>query len=183
MTIRPLLAILLTAAGTAALAAGELSLAIVPAAAAIKRGDQLRVEATLTNTGTSPVILVLPGDGSFSGWRTPIIRWSYVAHDSPQPYSEQFLGTDRFCGNINALRQSEVFTLLPSASRVLNEWINPVVDLAPGRYRLKMHYINEPSRKISGIPLGAHETGVVDVIRRSTACKVVSNEVSLIVTE
>src|ERR1043166_2217350 len=140
MTIRPLLAILLIATGTAASAAGALSLTVVPAAAVIKRGDQLKVEATLTNNGASPAILVLPGDGSFSGWRTPIIRWSFVAHDAPQPYPEQFLATDRFCGNINALRLSEVFTLIPSASRGLNEWINPVVDLAPGRYRMKMHY-------------------------------------------
>ena len=183
MTIRPLLAIMLFVVSSATSAGNELSLTIVRAETAIKRGDQLKVEATLTNNGASPVVLVLPGDGSLSGWRTPIIHWSFVADDAPQPQPEQFLATDRFCGNINALRQSEVFTLLPSGTRVLNEWINPVVDLAPGPYRMKMHYINEPRRKISGIPLGEHETGAVSRIRRSTACKVVSNEVSLTVSE
>ena len=81
------------------------------------------------------------------------------------------------------MRRSEVFSLQPSASRALSEWIRPVVDVAPGHYRVTMRYINEPRRKIRGIPLGAHETGVVALIRRSTASEVVSNEISLTVTE
>ena len=179
-----LLTMMLSAAAVICRAdSGELALTIAPAEATLKRGEQLKVEATITNSGPSPVTLVLPGDGSQVGWRTPVVTWVFVPEGTLLPHAGSSLDADPICGNINAFKRSEVFTLPPSATRVLNEWINPVVDLPAGRYRLRMRYSNEPARKTGGLPLGAHEAGAEDLIRRSTACMLVSNDVSLTVVE
>ena len=162
---------------------GELALEITPTEATIKRGEQLRVEATIANSGSSPVALVLPGDGSQVGGRTPVVTWLFVPDNAAPPHPPSSLHATSVCGNINPLKRAEVFTLPGSAKRVLNEWISPVVNLPAGRYRLRMQYSNEPARKVSGLPLGEHEAGAEDLIRRSTACRLVSNDVSLTVVE
>jgi len=64
-------------------------------------GDQRpQVTATLVNRGKREVTLVEPGDGSDCGWRTPLVEWSRRRRDNGGR-----------CGNINALKEEEVFTL------------------------------------------------------------------------
>ncbi len=111
------------------------------------------------------------------------MTWLFVPDDAVQPHPPASLHATSLCGNINPLKRAEVFTLASSAKQVLNEWINPVIDLPAGRYRLRMQYSNEPARKVSGLPLGEHEAGAEDLIRRSTGCTLVSNDVTLTVLE
>lgn len=164
-------------------ATGELALMIAPAEATLKRGEQLQVEATITNSSNSPVTLVLPGDGSQVGWRTPVVTWMFVREEAALPDRWASLDANPICGNINAFKRTEVFALEPAAKRSLNEWISPVVDLPAGRYRFRMQYSNEPTRKTGGLPRGPHEAGAEDLIRRSTACTLISNDVSVTVVE
>src|SRR5262245_110834 len=63
------------------------------------------------NKGKKPVTVVLPGDGSDVGWRTPVVRWG-----------KEERGTIRRCGNINRLKPEEVIELLPG-QRVKLDWI------------------------------------------------------------
>ena len=39
-----------------------------------------KITGELTNNGSKSISLVLPGDGSDDGWRTPYIKWSVVEY-------------------------------------------------------------------------------------------------------
>jgi hypothetical protein len=122
--------------------------------------------ATLTNAGSRPVTLVMPGDGSLEGDRTPIVEWHFVPRTSVTP---------GFCGNINTLKLGEVFVLNPGESRELGNWALPSV--MEGPYRARMTYINEPSTPWRGVPLGEHDRGEMRRLKRSDRCSVGSNEI------
>jgi len=123
---------------------------------------------TLTNTSEQPVQLVLPGDGSQVGWRTPILTWT--AKSGGKPIAE--LAPAR-CGMMNAIEASEIFTLAPGASRTLVEWLG-WPRYAPGTYDLEVRYRNDPS-------LGAHKASaapdVAAKLASSGACDVTSNAI------
>src|SRR4051812_31811566 len=53
----------------------KLSLRLKAGAARAKASHKIKWEVTVVNRGKEAVKLVQPGDGSESGWRTPIIEW------------------------------------------------------------------------------------------------------------
>jgi hypothetical protein len=126
----------------------------------------------IRNRGSGPVVLVMPGDGSEDGRRTPIVKWQVELVGSL--YKPPKVGR---CGNINALVPDEVFELKPGESRLLPHWIPPVWVTQSGTYRLRLVYQNDPSLKWSGIPLGEHDRKAMLRVRGSTDCVAVSNEV------
>jgi hypothetical protein len=67
--------------------------------------QQPQITATITNKGSAPVTLVLPGDGSESGWRTPVVGFSSikVGKDKPKHPADVPRYRGGRCGNINAL--------------------------------------------------------------------------------
>src|SRR6516162_9153731 len=93
--------------------------------ASLTLGQQPQITATITNKGSAPVTLVLPGDGSESGWRTPLVGFSSIktGKDKPQHPATVPLYRGGRCGNVNALRSNEVFTLAPGKSKDLSTWI------------------------------------------------------------
>lgn len=173
--LAPLLVLLLASPA----AADDLVLKIEAPRAAIHVGGAPDLKPTIVNQGAKPVALVLPGDGSESKWRTPVVGWSVLSADELAqkhlPEVPVFHGGR--CGNINAIKLKEVFTLQPGESRSLGEWAGQPALAAPGRYRVVFYYQNIPDLKITGIPLGEHETGALDKIAHSTPCKLMSNEV------
>lgn len=129
--------------------------------------------AELVNTSGETVTLVQPGDGSGAGWRTPILRWNLTAEEGYTPPQQMR------CGNINRLRAGEVFSLRPGASRRLTDWIPPIFGVAPGSYRLRLSYVNDPALQWQGLELGPHDPEEMQRVRESTSCRVESNEISL----
>ncbi len=126
---------------------------------------------TLINEGTRSVRLVVPGDGSEAGWRTPVITW--VAKQHGKPVKERVGGR---CGMMNPIEPSEVFELAPGQRRTISEWVGiPNVD--PGTYDVELRYKNEPSlaaRKGAG-------TGVEALLAATDACEVVTKPTKLTV--
>lgn len=132
----------------------------------------------LRNVGNTPMTLVMPGDGSDCGWRTPIIGWSVLPVDSDDdhPPTPPRQGVGR-CGNINSLKAEEVFTLRPGQSKTLGPWARlPTYNLKPGKYRVVVYYKNDPKLKWSGLPLGPHDQKAMQRIGESTPVNLVSNE-------
>ena len=128
--------------------------------------------ATVINGGTHPVTLVEPGDGSESGWRTPVITWKVTTPDGKLVPRQEY----GRCGNMNAISENEIFTLAAGERRVLNEWLGePAV--APGHYIVRLVYDNDPSRKERGLSLGETRRDVAARLRKSTPCKVESGPV------
>jgi hypothetical protein len=121
----------------------------------------------LTNKDSVPVTVVLPGDGSDCGWRTPILTWTPAVK------------MDRTCGNINALRAREIVTLLPGKSVSLGEWIAPPAPTRPGKHRFTLTYENKPGLAWRGVPLGQHDPAAMAKVKASTPLKVVSNTVEV----
>jgi hypothetical protein len=142
----------------------------------IRSGKDLRIKVTLVNQGTDPVMLVLPGDGSNCGWRTPIVGWSVLADPKAKHPERAPLDTNRFCGNINRLKPDEVFTLQPKQSKHIDGWLGLPPLARPGTYRLVFYYTNEPGRAWRGIPLGRHDEKTMKKVKTSLPCAMRSNE-------
>jgi len=143
--------------------------------------EQPKVNVIISNRGSDPVVLVRPGDGSDRELRTPLTRW-LIEPVPGEGDAEGILRTVMNCGNINALRREEVFTLAPGQSENLPMSVWAVFS-KPGKYRVRFEYENRPSMEWGGIVLGQHHEGTMLRVRKSTACKLTSNEVIFVVTE
>lgn len=158
-----------------------LSLELSAGATTVRVMEQPKVNIVITNGGREPVVLVRPGDGSDRELRTPLVKWLV----EPVPGEGDPAGILRSvmeCGNINALRPDEVFTLAPGKSETFNTYVWATFS-KPGKYRVRYEYENRPSMEWGGIVLGKHDEGAMRRVRQSTACKLTSGEVIFTVTE
>lgn len=121
---------------------------------------------TLTNTGSQAVQLVVPGDGSQVGWRTPVLTWA--AKSEGKPIAE--LAPAR-CGMMNAIEASEIFTLAPGKSRTLVDWLGSP-SYPAGTYDLEIRYRNAPSLAENRAPVAPE---VAAKLASTSACDVTSN--------
>ena len=144
----------------------ELSLLLEVESAVITADETPKFKARLTNNGDEPVTVVLPGDGSLLGWRTPIVRWN------PSRESE------RDCGNINALKPHEVIELAAGASVEL-PWIGWPNLGDSGKHHVRLELEHIPELQWSGIPLGEHHAATMTRLRQIPAFNIVSNEVEV----
>lgn len=139
----------------------------------LKTGQRPEVRAEVFNPGPEPAVLVLPGNRSDSGDRTPIITWNVkvVRQDrDPGPEPIRLL-----CGNINPLRADEVFVLEQDERRELGQWVILRPFRAPGIYEVQLKYENRPGLEWRGLPLGPHDPDAMERLRKSTPCVVESN--------
>lgn len=142
-------------------------------------------KAEIANCGNETVTLVMPGDGSESGWRTPVIGWSAIPvrkKNAKHPTEPPILSI-RDCGNINAAQKDEIFTLKPGETRAISGWIHFPQFKNPGKYRVVLFYKNDPTRKILGITLRPHDQEAIQEMARSTPCLLKSNEIVVDVLE
>jgi len=152
-----------------------LSLRLEPAKVVMRRYPILGIAAHLTNNGSRPRTLVLPGDGSCMGWRTPVIEWRFQPSRKVRPCGD--------CANINAIKAGEVFILEPGATRVFDRWIQPAALPAARRFRAVMVYSNDPGLPfgLEGAVLEEHDCGELARLRGSDDCRVTSNEIEVYV--
>jgi hypothetical protein len=160
-----------------------LDLHISAKATSLTLGQQPQITATITNKGKAPVTLVLPGDGSESGWRTPLVGFSSIKIDKEKPKHPATVPLYRGgrCGNVNALKSNEVFSLAPGKSQDLSGWIGSPRFTEPGTYSVVFYYSNDPELKWRGIPLGKHDPDAMKRVEKSHKCLLISNELNLTV--
>ena len=140
----------------------------------------VQLNAALKNNDNRTVRLVLPGDGSESGWRTPIIKWKIQELNTGRIYfASKFPG----CGNINALKWGEVFHLSPNETRDFTRHFFDPILFQPGDYKISLVYINKPTLAWGGVPLGFHNSIEMLFVRYSTECEVTSNEIIISVAK
>ena len=153
----------------------QLTLTLVPETPILGVGETTAIKFHITNNGNETVTLVNPGDGSEVGWRTPILRWWVIEDGNITEHPTEFEGTR--CGNIQALKWNEVFTVAPGETKVIDKslWLSPF--RKPGTYRVKFFYDNRPSMQWGGIELGTHNPIAMWRVRNSTECTLTSNEV------
>jgi hypothetical protein len=156
-------------------AADWLSLRIEPTTMALRRKQSPRITARITNNGARPVTLVLPGDGSRMGRRTPVIEWIF----SP---GGRVVGFEA-CGNVNELKRGEVFTLQPGDAQDLGSWVEPLALPQQRRFHGLMIYRNEPDLTFQGVLLRPHDEGELARLRASDRCRIQSNEVEFFVED
>ena len=156
----------------------ELNLRLVLNAAVLRVDESPGVKLYVTNNSNQTVTLVQPGDGSVRGWRTPIVHWSITQLDSTETIDPRM---GFVCGNIEALRWNEVFTLSPGETKDMTTWLPGF--RKPGTYRVSLSYENQPSREWRGIELGTHHPIAMWRVKHSTECSLTSNEVLVTVIE
>ena len=138
------------------------------------RAGLQQFQATLINQGKRAVALVDPGDGSESGWRTPVITWKVTTLQGRPVQRED----GARCGNMNELEEREIFRLKPGARHVLGPWLGAPHG-AEGRFLVRLVYENDPGRKIAGL-LREGTSPVLERVKRTTPCKVESNAVAAV---
>ncbi len=140
--------------------------------------DYPRFAVTLRNNSAAPLTLVEPGDGSESGWRTPVVSWSVLPAKSVVKHPTHATpGHILRCGNMNPLAASEIFTLAPHQSRSLGGWLGVPPLRKPGRYRVKFFYANIPGQP--WVDEGQNDALLIQRVRRSSQCSLASNEIIL----
>jgi hypothetical protein len=155
-----------------------LVLHITPEKTTLIPGEKYTLRVSITNRGTESVTLVMPGDGSDAGWRTPVIGRSELSGDRGKHPDAPERDKGRRCGNINALKADEVFTLRPGETKEVRKesFAAPV---KTGTFRVVYYYTNDPALKWRGIPLGKHDEEAMAKVRKSFRCALRSNEVRL----
>jgi hypothetical protein len=148
----------------------RLSLVLEAEEPVITPGGSADFSARLVNDGSGVVSVVLPGDGSSDGWRTPVIGWNPPDQGG------------RFCGNINALVPDEIVDLAPGQSVEL-VWLGRPTFKEVGTYQVTLEYEHVPDRKWHGIPLGEHDPAAMRRVREVPAIKLTSNAVEIQVRE
>jgi len=125
------------------------------------------IKAVIYNHSTDSVKIVLPGDGSYSGRRTPIIRWSIIKKNDETKHPKSLPDIDKnigFCGNMNPLKREELVTIKSKSGILLNGWTPfPNIPKESGEYSAKMYYFNHPNLSHG-------------FFRESVECFLVSNE-------
>lgn len=117
---------------------------------------------TLKNEGTAARTLVVPGDGSGDGRRTPMLAWSATRDGKPAQQLPR-----EHCGMMNPIEASEIFTLEPGASRAMSAWISGP-SYARGRYEVRLRYTNDPRKQ------GAASPEIAALLAKTSACDVTS---------
>ena len=107
-----------------------------------------RFEAALVNRRSSALTLVLPGDGSEAGMRTPFLSWEVRDAESGALRPVGWIG----CGTIDALREDEVVRLAPGERRSIQVRQRLTTS---GRVRVVLRYLNDP---LVGLPHGQDES-------------------------
>ena len=176
--ITKLLATLLMLTFVSPALAQEVALKIGPPLEAIHVGDYPTFIVTISNQGKKPLTLVEPGDGSDCKWRTPVVGWSVLPSGGIENHpKEPPLFHGGRCGNINTLKLKEIFTLKPGESKKIGEWVRCPTFANLGKFRVVFYYQNIHNLKVSGLPLGEHEDGVIEKIQQSYPCQLISNEI------
>lgn len=168
--------------GTPFLAAGRIEVVLeLPPGSVDGVVDGLHdVQVRIVNRSADAIRLVLPGDGSDFGWRTPFIGWSVLPSDSDQRHPPvPAPRTGRGCGNINPIRAAEIVELDPGGSVLADGYFGRPM-IGKGARRVAFFYRNDPSLHVRGIPLGPHEPGTLERMHQSTRCEAWSEE--LVVT-
>lgn len=141
-----------------------------------KRSPPDWIEVTLHNTDRDTVTLVLPGDGSYWGWRTPLMDWEVRAPGGPRLERTPVA----LCGNINPLHADQVFRLPPGAQRKFTTAVPEYYPYEKSHsYEFRLSYENRPHLAWGGLPLGAHDPNALRLLRQSTPCKLLSNALEL----
>lgn len=163
----------------------------------IRKGTTPNVEVFLINKGDKLVNLVQPGDGSESGWRTPMVKWStrIIEQKSvPVEYYEdskehwvsfplRLSGLSR-CGMIDGLKREQIITLLPKQEVMLKSWVSKPSLLGGrlGKYGVKFFYENKPDIVWKGA--GYNDPDALEIVRTKTAAvQLESNELIFEVVE
>ena len=132
-------------------------------------GEKFRFTAELVNPSSSPITVVLPGDGSEVGWRTPIVRWT--------PPSSSLR-----CGLVDSVSARDLVLLEPSQRLAFDCLGAPVFD-GPGTCQVSLEIEHDPNTKWGRLPTRPEDSATMDRIRRLPPYRVKSNTVQVIVRE
>jgi hypothetical protein len=150
--------------------------------------DSKDLHVVIRNTGGKSLDLVLPGDGSLGGMRTPIVIWTVRGSDGS--VNQTGIHVD---ATIEPLRPGEVIRLQSGETRELTEWIPPIEIFAAGTYKISLRYTNDPYREWASVyrpprrilsPFPSfrdHDSAEMKRVRTSTPCDLKSAPVEIVV--
>jgi hypothetical protein len=159
--------------------ARDLTLRIATTKTEYTTGEAIQLKVTITNRGPTPVTLVQPGDGSESGWRTPIIGWSVLSADDEKarhPETMPKIGQIGRCKNRNPFSLEELLVLKPGETKTIDyEWA--ALPVGEGKQRVVFFYQNDPAVKWKGV--SADDPALLARVKDTIPCLLRSNEISI----
>lgn len=136
------------------------------------------IEITLRNDGPKKVVLVMPGEGSDVGARTPVIDWEIRDKAGNLLRREGVV----FSGNRHELRSESVFDLAPHEERTFKYTIPEGYPYEEGhKYLVTFKYENRPNMKWppASMVWAPDDPDAVQRLANSTPCQLVSNTIEL----
>ena len=136
------------------------------------------IEVTLRNEGRDPVVLVLPGEGSNVGARTPLIDWVIRDKEGHLLEREGLV----FCGQRKELNSEAVFRLGPHEERRFKSEIPETYPYEKGRkYLVTFKYENRPDMKWppASMTWAPDDPDAVQRLANSTPCQLVCNTIEV----
>lgn len=149
-----------------------------PEKALVSGAPQHGFRAVLHNRGEKAFDLVLPGDGSDVGWRSPTVTWLLDQPDKGAVAKAPALGR---CGTINEFKATELFTLKPGGSKDLGGWLGGVSFPHAGTYDLQLRYMNDPKLKQQGLKMPRQGEDPYVAVKKTDANTVTSAPLRLVV--
>ncbi|MCP4438273.1 MAG: hypothetical protein GY810_04950 [Aureispira sp.] len=150
------------------------------------------INAQLLNNSTDSLLVVLPGEGSVSGWRTPIMGWSIINLDSNEVHSDNFPSIPELtllCANVNQVTEKDLTKIAPASSASLS-WIDfhRVFDVKTlnkvGTYSIKLYYKNTPDLDWEKIGyLSYTEEAAIRIKNETQEFMISSNEIIIKIIE
>ncbi len=133
----------------------------------VEETKRSQLVASIVNKGNSPAFVVLPGDGSQIGWRSPIVRW--------QPSDQK---PCRFDGHINSLELDELKVLAPE-ERVRLEWLGAPLLVVGAITVVSLQIEHDPTLRWRGLTLDDLDSDAMRKLRRIPPYKLESNLVEV----
>jgi len=143
------------------------------------------IHAELVNGGARERRLVLPGEGSAQGLRTPLLAWSIRGPGDTRSHAYRRPSTPSHqCGNLPAPRREELVALAPGEARSFRPDITRLVLRTPGVYRVVLYYENDPGADWGAWRmLAGDEAAPWGEVAGSDAVRLASNELVFQVVE
>ena len=142
------------------------------------------VRLTLINHTDREILGVTPGDGSFVGWRTPVVRYQ-VREEGSGALAVRAPSPGR-CGNMNRIGADEVVVIPPGGEAEIDgSWLHDWWGYPPGRYTVVLEYRHDPTipeHSMFQVP-SENDPGAMDQIRRSEPYHCFSAPFTVVIAE
>ena len=113
------------------------------------------INISIFNHSKDSIKIVLPGDGSIIGWRTPIVRWSVIKKGGDEKHPNKLPELDKKfgrCKMMNPPKREEIISIGSHSQVEIKGGVYwPQIPKKNGKYSVKLYLLNDPNNRLGKI--------------------------------